>query len=539
MKKILYSIVLLAVSAAPSCSDFLSTTPMDFTATSNYYKTASDIETALTGCYGQLGTAFGVDYRTGIFLIGNVGTDEVGGNPYSSPDANSNMDQFQNGLVTKTNLNVRDLWKSAYSAIYSINQLLDKIGAVDMDAERKADVIAEARFLRGWNYMNLGMIFGGVPVYTAVPHAPKAGRNTLEEVMTTAAEDLRYAYDNLDPAADAVNGRASRWAAGGYLAKLYCYLASCKINKVGSDLGFPLNSFDWVDAEALYSDADKILDDIRLNSGFKLTDDYRTLFCECSKDKQAEENLFAYAPSPQKKIGFGLMYYQLAAGTQTGGWGTCRPFEEVYLRYDGTRDKRMEWNIGGLGDSDCKLVTIDGSQYYQPKENLQDGQYCAHKFRIEYTASKHGDAYYGYYPLLRYAEIVLLKAETEAYLKNEDAGRLILKEVRNRALKPDADIDELQTIYRKTDFIEELLDERSRELCFEQQRKFDLVRFGRYLSTVKAIRTTNTLTDVWGTWNRNAASVLVGNISANQIWMPIPNEDCLANPNLLPNNPGY
>ena len=539
MKKILYSIVLLAVSAAPSCSDFLSTTPMDFTATSNYYKTASDIETALTGCYGQLGTAFGVDYRTGIFLIGNVGTDEVGGNPYSSPDANSNMDQFQNGLVTKTNLNVRDLWKSAYSAIYSINQLLDKIGAVDMDAERKADVIAEARFLRGWNYMNLGMIFGGVPVYTAVPHAPKAGRNTLEEVMTTAAEDLRYAYDNLDPAADAVNGRASRWAAGGYLAKLYCYLASCKINKVGSDLGFPLKSFDWVDAEALYSDADEILDDIRLNSGFKLTDDYRTLFCECSKDKQAEENLFAYAPSPQKKIGFGLMYYQLAAGTQTGGWGTCRPFEEVYLRYDGTRDKRMEWNIGGLGDSDCKLVTIDGSQYYQPKENLQDGQYCAHKFRIEYTASKHDDAYYGYYPLLRYAEIVLLKAETEAYLKNEDAGRLILKEVRSRALKPDADIDELQTIYRKTDFIEELLDERSRELCFEQQRKFDLVRFGRYLSTVKAIRTTNTLTDVWGTWNRNAASVLVGNISANQIWMPIPNEDCLANPNLLPNNPGY
>lgn len=539
MKKILYSIVLLAVSAAPSCSDFLSTTPMDFTATSNYYKTASDIETALTGCYGQLGTAFGVDYRTGMFLIGNVGTDEVGGNPYSSPDANSNMDQFQNGLVTKTNLNVRDLWKSAYSAIYSINQLLDKIGAVDMDTERKADVIAEARFLRGWNYMNLGMIFGGVPVYTAVPHAPKAGRNTLEEVMTTAAEDLRYAYDNLDPTADAVNGRASRWAAGGYLAKLYCYLASCKINKVGSDLGFPLNSFDWVDAEALYSDADEILDDIRLNSGFKLTDDYRTLFCECSKDKQAEENLFAYAPSPQKKIGFGLMYYQLAAGTQTGGWGTCRPFEEVYLRYDGTRDKRMEWNIGGLGDSDCKLVTIDGSQYYQPKENLQDGQYCAHKFRIEYTASKHDDAYYGYYPLLRYAEIVLLKAETEAYLKNEDAGRLILKEVRSRALKPDADIDELQTIYRKTDFIEELLDERSRELCFEQQRKFDLVRFGRYLSTVKAIRTTNTLTDVWGTWNRNAASVLVGNISANQIWMPIPNEDCLANPNLLPNNPGY
>ncbi len=539
MKKILYPVLLLSLATAPACSDFLSTTPMDFTATSNYYKTASDIETALTGCYGQIGTSFGVDYRTGLFLIGNVGTDEIGGNPYSSPDANSNMDQFQNGLVTKTNLNVRDLWKHSYSAIYSINQLLDKIGPVEMDAARKDQVIAEARFLRGWTYMNLGMVFGGVPVYTAVPHAPKAGRNTLEEVMRTALGDFQYAYDNIAPSAATINGRASHWAAGGYLAKLYCFLASCKLNNVGADLNFQLNSFAWVDADKMYNDADDILDHIIAESGFKLTDDYRTLFCEKSKDKQAEENLFSFAPSPQKKIGFGLMYYQLAAGTQTGGWGTCRPFEEVYLRYDETRDKRMSWNIGGLGDSGCSLVTIDGTQYYQPKQNLEDGQYCAQKFRIEYTASKHDDAYYGYYPLLRYADILLLKAETAAHINGDEAGRLVLKELRIRALKPGADIADLQQVYRRTDFTQELLDERSRELCFEQHRKFDLVRFGRYYSTIKAIHTTNTQTDIWGTWNRNAASVLVGNITAYQIWMPIPNEDCLANPNLLPNNPGY
>ncbi len=539
MKKILYAIVLFAAAMSSACSDYLSTEPMDFTSTTNYYKTASDIETALTGCYGQMGEAFSVDYRTGLFLVGNVGTDELGGNPYSSPDANSNMDQFQNGLVMKTNLNVRDLWKSTYSAIYSINQLLDKIGAVDMDADRKARIICEARFLRGWNYMNLGMIFGGVPVYTAVPQDAKAGRNSLEEVMKTAIDDFKYAYDNISADESVTGGRASKWAAGGYLAKLYCFLASCKLNDVGVDLGFELNSFDWVDADALYGDADVILNDIRTNSGFKLTEDYRTLFCEGSKDKQVEENLFSFAPSPQKKIGFGLMYYQLAAGTQTGGWGTCRPFEELYLRYDGARDVRMNWNIGGLGDSECRLVTIDGVQYYEPKENKQDGQYCAHKFRIQYTASKHDDAYYGYYPLLRYADIVLLKAETEAHLKGDEAGRLILREVRRRAAKTEADIETLQAVYRRTDFVQELLDERSRELCFEQHRKFDLVRFGRYYSTVKAIHTTNTITDIWGTWNRNAASVLVGNIKSNQIWMPIPSEDCLANPNLLPNNPGY
>lgn len=357
--------------------------------------------------------------------------------------------------------------------------------------------------------------------------------------MTTAKEDLEYAYTNLDPDAEVIMGRVSHWTAGGYLAKLYCFLASCKKYEVGSDLNFELNSFSWVDVDAFYEAADVILDDIRQNSGFKLTDDYRLLFCEKSTAKQAEEIMFTMAPSLQKKIGFGLMTYLLAPGTQTGGWGTCRPFEEVYMRYDGTRDVRMSWNIGGLGDSGCELVTIDGAQYYQPKENDKDGAYSVNKFRIEYTAAKHDDAYYGYYPLMRYAEIVLLKAETEAHFQGDDAGRAILKELRIRALQEGADIEELQRIYRRSDFVEELLDERSRELCFEQQRKFDLVRFGRYYSTIKAIRTNDTQTSIWGTWNRNAAGVLVSNITPYQIWMPIPNEDCLANPNLLPNNPGY
>lgn len=541
MKKILY-IITIAVCGCfglQSCSDYLSTTPLDFTGTGNFYKDDKDMETALTGCYGQIGSSFGVDYRTGMFLIGNVGTDELGGNPYSSPDASSNMDQFQNGRVVSTNLNVRDFWKSTYSALYSINMLLDKIGGINMDETRKNEIIAEARFLRGWNYMNLGMVFGGVPVYLSVPQDAKAGRNTLQEVMTAAMNDFEFAYTNLDGSKSVAAGRGSKWAAGAYLAKLYCYLASCKENNVGSSFNFAINSFAWVDVDALYGKADIILNDIITNSGYQLTGDYRTLFCEGSTAKQAEENLFYLNPSNQKKIGFGLMYYLIAPGSQTGGWGTCRPFEEIYLKYDPAIDLRARWNLGGLGDSDCQLVTIDGSQYYQPKDNTADGHYCVNKFRIIYTASKHDDAYYGYYPLLRYAEVLLLKAETAYHISGADAGRDVLKQIRTRSLRAGVSIDEMQATYKKADFVQELLDERSRELCFEQQRKFDLVRFGRYLSTIKAIKTSNTVTSIWGTWNRNSAGVLVGNISENQIWMPIPSEDCIANPNLLPNNPNY
>ncbi|MNL55243.1 SusD family protein [compost metagenome] len=107
--------------------------------------------------------------------------------------------------------------------------------------------------------------------------------------------------------------------------------------------------------------------------------------------------------------------------------------------------------------------------------------------------------------------------------------------VRNRALikSRSTDVGKLQTAYRKTDFVEELLDERSRELCFEQQRKFDLVRFNRYQSTIKAISTTR------GVWNRNGAIQLIDNVTDTKIWSPIPEEDEIINPNLKPNNPGY
>lgn len=237
------------------CSDLLDTEPLGFTATANFYKDANDIEIALTGCYGLFGPSYSVNYRTGMFLIGNVGTDEVLGNPYSTPDAQSNMDQFIFGRVTKNNLNIRDIWENMYTGLYAINELLYQIDNIEMNEERKNEVIAEAKFLRGWHYYHLGMIFGGVPVYTTVPHEIDKGRNTLQDVMTQAISDLEYAYENLSGANIVDPGRASKWAAGGYLARLYSYLASSKKYEVGKTLNFQLNSFDWVNVDDFYDKA--------------------------------------------------------------------------------------------------------------------------------------------------------------------------------------------------------------------------------------------------------------------------------------------
>lgn len=542
MKRLIYLSIILLLIIAPACSDFLDSEPLDFTATSNFYNNANDAEIALTGCYGLIGQSYAVNnYRTGIFLIGNVGTDEVLGNPYSTPDAESNMDQFIFGRVAKNNLNIRDIWAMMYTGLYSINELMFQLDRIEMEETLKNKIKAEALFLRGWHYFYLGMIFGGVPVYTTVPHELDKGRNSLEDVMKQALTDFQYAYEYLSDEAISDPGRASKWAAGGYLARLYCYLASCKKYDVGKGLNFSQNSFDWVNVDDFYNKAATITTNIIDNSGLILVDDYRMLFCEGSTGKQKEECLFVLSPSPQKKIGFGLMYYLLPVGSQGGGWGTCRPSQEVLSRYNSKLDSRASWVVGGLANVDCEVEVIDNQSYYKPKDlklnngEAWDGDYCITKFRILKTESKHDDFYAGLFPFLRLAEIYLLKAEAIAHINGDDAGREVLKDIRERALieTPTTNIDQLQSSYRRTDFIQELLDERSRELCFEQYRKFDLVRFNRYESTIKALSTT------YGVWNRNAALQLIENITDNKIWSPIPEEDEIANPNLKPNNPGY
>jgi hypothetical protein len=540
MKKIFYIVILMFGFVLNGCSDFLDSKPLSFTSINNFYQNENDAQTALIGLYGLVGNSYAVDYRTGLFCIADMGNDELVGNPYTTPDAASNMEQFIYGRVLKSNKNIRDLWAQMYHGIYSINLLLTQLPGIDMDDDVKTKIEAEARFLRGWHYMYMGMIWGGVPVYTTLPQDNKA-RNSLQEVMTQAISDFQFAYDKLPGDKIKTPGKASKWAAAGYLVKLYSYLASCKKYGVGKNLNFALNSFDWVDVDTYYKNALALSNEIINDSGQTLTSDYRSLFCEGSTSEQSKELLFTLLPSPSKLMGMGLTYYLLPVGNNGGGWGTCRPTQEQYDRYDTLYDSRVHWVVGGLCNTETATETIDGHAYYIPAAlhlsngQAYDGDYCINKYRYVKTSSKHEDSYYGYFPLLRLADIYLYRAEAKAHLEGDEAGREALKEVRYRALMKNrtTDVSLLQSKYRRKDFVQELLDERSRELCYEQQRKFDLIRFNRYESTIKSISTT------YGVWNRNAAPQLIDNITDQKIWSPIPEEDELANPLLLPNNPNY
>src|SRR5690606_11322677 len=122
--------------------------------------------------------------------------------------------------------------------------------------------------------------------------------------------------------------------------------------------------------------------------------------------------------------------------------------------------------------------TIEGVPYYKPNAlaNPNTGVYCIAKFRMRDPVGKATAASVstGNTPLLRYADILLLSAEVEQHVGNEQGARDRLREVRKRVITDEVLLDQLTTVYKRDVFLDELLEERSRELCFEGWRRIDL-----------------------------------------------------------------
>ena len=546
MKEIKYiCLTAIFVSLLTSCKkDFLEGKPYSFTTIENFYKTAADAELGLAGCYNTLNAGSAQGQEIGIFQRPM---------PYmveGSTDENINRDGFASPIYTPLGLAswnsqtdyIQQVYLGLFIGINRCNTLLAKVGDIEMDAIRKKEIIGEATFLRGLYYYYAGMLFGGVPVFTSIPQDATKPRQSLKEVFTQVISDFDLAYQTL-PQRAKISGRANKWSAAGFLAKAYAYLGSSKLNGNGADLNFALNSFDWVDASDMYNKAKVLTTAIIAGSGYTLIPKYDYLFREnnCNKFKY-EECLFV-VEAAASAIGVQNIYIDAfipMGNRELVGGGTARltPLGEFYRKYD-TTDFRRDWNITGNLAATAITENVEGDNYYVPaKANITRAIYNA-KFRYRDPKAKaplfstsNSD---GNYPVLRYADILLIHAEAIFYTTNDATlARTFLSQVRKRALiAPATTTAVLDAAYMKTDFVQELLDERSRELCMETQRHFDLARFGRYTAAINALSGDKNVG-----WFNTAVPVLQANWAPYRVWFPIPLTELSLNRNLV-QNPGY
>jgi hypothetical protein len=125
---------------------------------------------------------------------------------------------------------VMEYWGSAYYTIRNLNEFIDKVPSSPINDDLKKLRIAEARFIRAYNYFAMVKRYGGVPLITKVPKIddsedvlfPK--RNTEKEIYdfviaetTAIAEDLAKTTEY---------GRANKWAALALNCRAALYAAS-------------------------------------------------------------------------------------------------------------------------------------------------------------------------------------------------------------------------------------------------------------------------------------------------------------------------
>ncbi|MBD1425525.1 RagB/SusD family nutrient uptake outer membrane protein [Sphingobacterium arenae] len=474
--------ILATVLITSSCETAFEKNPNDFLAPVNYYETESQLMAALAGTYDILGGVYGTVwlYRTG--MEGDEGY-FARSTPVLGPQ---NFNQAASDNDTHT------IWRNLFQGINRANVLLANVNKnPGIPIEIRSRIRGETLFLRGYYYFVLAQLWGGVPIFitpTASAKETDSQRNSLAEVYTQILEDMKEA-EALVPNINEIqfSGRINKSAVRGILARVCLYMA-----------GNPLKD------ESKFAEARswtlKVMEDDAV--AHALNPSYSDVFIKIARDEyDIKESIFEVEFWGNRTDNYTETgYVGFANGPQTSnnntgnGFGGIRTTAKHYRKYE-TGDLRRDWNIADFtynntGENGAKTMinAISESSLY----NRQ-----AAKFRREYETllPKAVGQTPQNFPLLRYADVLLMFAEAENEVNNgpTQAAYNAINQVRRRAfgkLLPEAENVEAHDLYGLdyTDFKTQVQDERMRELAFEQMRKFDLIRWGIFsfeMSTVQ------------------------------------------------------
>ncbi|MCM1504386.1 MAG: RagB/SusD family nutrient uptake outer membrane protein [Muribaculum sp.] len=457
LKYILMTGVLTAMSLTSCGDDFFEQYPSNSITEGNHYNTDDDFNQSVRGCYQRLKSATGfflneLSYRSDECILESMAT---------STQDRYNLDNF---VEDASNGICEDQWKNWYNAIYRCNDVLGHMnGRTDLPNYDKYR--GELLFLRSWFYFSLYRTFGVVPLTRTVATPSDAKlipRCTKEEMLQLLSEDLKEAATLLPETRSAEVGRVTATAAYALLAKVYL-------------------TFDQP------ADAKNALDEAMKGSYYGMESTTARAFDV--NNKMNKEIIFA-------------VYYNKTNDQGHGLWYTSN----TLVMADINNPTQAFKSIYSADDNRLNLLTD-----YTPVGNLYAIAKWYDTYDAVYTTVVGND-----FPLIRYADVVLMYAEALASTNLGDALTWLNK-TRTRA-----GLAELTTaeVPDKTTFIKELANERGREFALEGQRWFDLVRLGLAIKTM---------------------SDLGYKIEDRNLLMPIPQSqlEIVNNDKILWQNPGF
>jgi len=214
-----YSLVLVFLFAASGCKKILKEQPRT-SFTPSFFTTADGLQGGIAGIYSSFRGFWGTQIFTQLF---NSGTDETKRGSaadvthwftYNNPTIKSNTDDYLG------------FWNTMFIDINTANGILQYGADANIPATTKTQLLAQAKFLRGFCYYHLVATFGAVPLHTTFNTSASTADAPapLADVYAQIIKDLTDASADLPNTPAATTGKPATKATALYLlAKTYLW----------------------------------------------------------------------------------------------------------------------------------------------------------------------------------------------------------------------------------------------------------------------------------------------------------------------------
>jgi starch-binding outer membrane protein, SusD/RagB family len=414
---------------------FLEKSPPDSLTESGFYDSAERAQMGVNAVYESLQNAWSIN----LLRILDVPSGDV-------VLSNTVPLEYNNFTYFPALNQIHDTWRGLYEGIYRANLAIANIPSINMTDALKNQYVGEAKFLRALNYFTLTNLFGPVPLITQpLPDTDAAlvARSPVSEVNAVIIADLLAAEAGLPVSFSGNNlGRATKGAAQALLGKVYLF------NK------------DYVKAE-------QYLDLVIKSNTYALMPNFQEVWHRSFENNRESIFEIQYADiggsGSNNRNGSFLPAVNGATGSALASKKAFDAFEPS--------DPRRGFSIFQPGDPFAPNISA-ALATFNPVWSATGYAVKKGMWPIMYVNGSGNN-----YPVIRYADVLLMYAEAANELNKIDEARDAVNKVRSR---PSVNMPLLTATNTgtKQSMFDAIVKERQVELMFEYARFMDLKRWG-------------------------------------------------------------
>jgi hypothetical protein len=486
MKKFLYFAIIAAGCFASSCDDMLTVKSPDSLTPENFWRNKSDAEKTLASSYAMLESAtdyYGFSevywtveaYREDLF--------ELGADAFNYQE----WVELYNFTYTNGNPKFSAYWANNYRGINRANQVISKVPNIpskEVNEADKAELIAEAKFLRGYFHMKLLLNWEKIIIRDTYIQNESEFHKSLssrDKTWDFIIADLQEATKLPATRNETSTGRATNGAAYSYLGYAYLTRAYEEPSKKNEYLQKAVEAFDKV-------------------KGYTLVKDIVSMFN--GTNKNSSESIFEiqFSSNTENGASYTTTLHKWIASSELTGWDEILPNENLMNEY------KKEGKVASTGRYDSRLyatIFFQDPYFNDGKGKVfgtdYDSTFCSFtKKGIAIPGTAYNKPSFRKYlpntyedldaegsslnvPLMRYSNVLLMKAEALNELNKPAEAIPFINQVRSRADMPDM-VGTTQAEVRA-----QIEHERILEFPLENFRFYDLRRWGKTKQALDAI----------------------------------------------------